>query len=428
MRLPLALSLTPAPTTSPLLFAAALRLVLLARRAGSGLASAGMVPAGGSEQPLYSYGRSRSDTNWSISPTPSPHVRLTTGLESQHMQNGNSGARSAHWVGTHVAGPSLLYRDAVDPTEGVHSRDGYGVGAWQAYPPSGTSSSSALESSKTQESYSETESQQAMLRADPAHSPLVHPERVSLAADAHGVSGTQFLKRHDAPLPPDTGSREMWHDALISQSQSHESSYERAKPQMDRPFTWNQPSSSPTEFRAFPSGGVVTRPVTAAGPSLLAPTDARGSPINPFSVAQFMVNKLIQQDERFVQDLLARHGPDLSDVSPGDVVHALASSDTTLSRLSHFTRKHFGPTLEMLKDAHKTLVETHWSTGGLRDEGTELSDPETAAVQLVRFIRSDPLLHTLSDIVVNRVFPDVEAFVEADAGDNPAALPAFATH
>ncbi|KEP60226.1 UNVERIFIED_CONTAM: hypothetical protein HHA_289060 [Hammondia hammondi] len=146
---------------------------------------------------------------------------------------------------------------------------------------------------------------------------------------------------------------------------------------------------------------------------------------NPLTIAQLVVNRLVLQDERFVHALLDRHGPDLTDISTGEVVQALASSDPAFGRLSQFFRRHLGPTLEILKDAHRTLVEPHLPGGEKRLEGTDAEDENVEiAAHLVSFVENDPMLHTLSDIVVNRLFPGIEAFVEANADSKSDSPPA----
>ncbi|KFH12012.1 hypothetical protein TGMAS_289060 [Toxoplasma gondii MAS] len=161
--------------------------------------------------------------------------------------------------------------------------------------------------------------------------------------------------------------------------------------------------------------------------TMLQPTEYYGGEFvsgNPLTIAQ-LVNRLVLQDERFVHALLDRHGPDLTDISTGEVVQALASSDPTFGRLSQFFRRHLGPTLEILKDAHRTLVEPHMPGGEKRLEGTDAGDENVeVAAHLVSFVENDPMLHTLSDIVVNRLFPGIEAFVEANADSKSNSPPA----
>ncbi|CBZ51069.1 conserved hypothetical protein [Neospora caninum Liverpool] len=193
------------------------------------------------------------------------------------------------------------------------------------------------------------------------------------------------------------------------------------------PLPRHQPSSSSTADAYISPTNVAASALP--GTMLLPAEHYRGGslPVNPLTVAQIIVSRLILQDERFVHDLLVRHGPDLTDISTGEVVQALASSDPALGRLSQFFRRHLGPTLELLKDAHKTLVEPHLSGGEKRLEGAQEEEQAgEVAAHIVSFVENDPVLHTLSDIVVNRVLPGIEAFVDEDAGikrdSSPAAV------
>lgn len=142
-----------------------------------------------------------------------------------------------------------------------------------------------------------------------------------------------------------------------------------------------------------------------------------GNYFSPLVFTQQLVQRLVQQDEQVMKGLLARHGPDLTDVTPAEFVQALAHADPTLARLSQFSRKHIGPTLDLLKDAHKSLVEPHTAP---RKE-TRVQKPSEAdthsevAAHLVQYVQGDPILHTISDIIVNHLFPGVEAFVDAES-------------